>query len=116
MLAMLPTLIAALLTGCGAGLDQRTGQDRIESRLTGEHPPGRRANIGAVLVEPNATPQHRHIALGQAGIGAGGADLRTLEAGCDARRESAALHRRLRGHAMDHPIGDRHNSSRILVS
>jgi hypothetical protein len=73
-------LLGARTTRDNARLDRCTHDTELGLGLTGHHPAGRVAHVGAVKTEPNATHQLGHVRLAEAGIRAAGARGGTIEA------------------------------------
>src|SRR3954471_1865845 len=80
-------LVAAGPARRGAGLQDRAGQVRVVAGVPREHPASGVADVGAVEVGADARPQLGDHLLAQAGVGAGRAGLRALEARLDAGDE-----------------------------
>jgi hypothetical protein len=63
-----------------------------ELRLPAHDPSRRNADVGAVLTRGDATQQHLHVRLTQAGVSAGRAALRAVEARVDARGQRGGVY------------------------
>ena len=83
VLGVLLTLLAAPTASLCASLQGSLSHLLVESRLPGEYLADGVADVGAVEVEPYAAGQHLYILLTEAGVGAGGAGLGTVDAGID---------------------------------
>lgn len=75
--------------GLGAGLNDCLGELRHELGLPAENPPCRSADVAAVLTQTDTADQHSDVAFAEAGIRAGGAALRAVEARLDACQQRA---------------------------
>lgn len=101
-LAMATAFLGAGRTGTGAGLDDLLQNFGILPGAPDRSPPGGKADIGAVLVQPDALAKLRHHVFGKAGIGTGDAGLGASKARLDAgdqRIIGGALHLRM---GLDH--------------
>ena len=99
-------MASAFLTAGGAGphagFNDRLQHLQIPPRAADGGLTGGKADIGAILVQPDALAKLRHHVLGEAGIGAGNAGLCAVEARLDAGDQQvigAALHLRV---GLDH--------------
>lgn len=84
-------VVLALLGASGAGLDARVDQrahcEIVRGRSARKRERRRGAHVGTREVQADAAGQLAHNLLGEAGIGAGGARLRTVEAALNTGRE-----------------------------
>jgi large subunit ribosomal protein L25 len=87
-LALLPASTARL----GTSMHDRPGDGRVELRLPAQDATGRRADVAAVLTEPDAPDQHLDVVFTEAGVGARGAALCAIKASLDAFEERRGLH------------------------
>ncbi|KPF60530.1 hypothetical protein IP85_03660 [Rhizobium sp. AAP116] len=83
-LGMAAAFLAAGGAGTGAGLDETLQHLGIPPRAPYRRAPGGKADISAVLVQPDTLAQLVHHVFGKAGIGTGNAGLRAVEAGLNA--------------------------------
>jgi len=91
-----------------AGFKLAADQTPIRLGLPRQQPARRVADIGTIEVETDATNQHLQILLGETGISAGSAGLRTLKAGLDALRQRAEVHLRPAGVGLHHLLNMGH--------
>jgi len=70
------TFLAADLARDGARIEHLSKELLVRTGAPRSQRPGRRADIGAVQIEPDALAQLLHLVLGKAGVRAGNAGLR----------------------------------------
>ena len=105
MPAMFLALLGAGLTGFGAGLDHTADNLVITAGPTRRDSCRSATDVGAIEVEADTLAQFGHLGFAQAGIGAGHASLRTVEAEVDTSHHhviSTAMHLRM---GSDHCLG-----------
>ena len=84
-------LLGASTTRDNACLERAADEAEVGFGLTGHHPPGRVAHVGAVKTEPNAPDQFGHVRLAETGVSAPGARGGTVEALFNTAQQHVAI-------------------------
>ena len=84
-------LLATAAAGYRAGFDHGANDKQIGRGLADHDAAGRRAEVGAVEVDPNAVDQLLQFFLAEAGVGAAGAGSGTFDAVLDAAQEHVTI-------------------------
>ena len=103
------TLVAAGLADYRTGLQQGARDGYLECGLSCQDAHRRRADVGAVEIEPDAVDTCQDLRLSEAGVGAGATGLRAVVTGVNAGNERIAINRRLAWLCAGHRVGVTHD-------
>src|SRR4051794_4444920 len=84
-------LVAALTTGHDACVERHAHDDEVHVGLAADDAADRVADTGAVVTEPDAPDQVDDVGLAEAGVGAGVARGRAVDALVDTAQERVAV-------------------------
>ncbi|HEY5951336.1 MAG TPA: hypothetical protein VIV40_37845 [Kofleriaceae bacterium] len=107
--------LGAQFAGEQAAVHLAAEDSKIWLLVSREDSTGRDADVGAVLIEPNAALEHRDVLLTQASITARRTSLRAVEAGVDAIAQLLACEYGVGRVGLDHLRRVHVSSSRSLA-
>lgn len=107
------------LAACAARLEARLHNSPRELghelRLPAENPSRGNADVTAVLAQRDAAQLVLHVRLAEAGVSAGSAALRAVEARIDARDQRSSIYLKVTRMCLEHLLSVAHVSASVLV-